>query len=260
MISIDIFILTKDRESYLKESVDSIVKSLNKCNNVSAQITISNNSENKILVNTFYPFCKIINRKSMSVNDHVKICIENAKLDFIMLFHDDDILDINYFNNIYNLIANYPNYSAYAMSAQCINTNGNLLDIFYYNTQAKTKSIGPSDIIFHYFIAAPLSYPPFSSYIYRKKDVKGFFPDIKDAGKFADVTFLYHLSGVNNLLWSNAIGMYYRIHESNDGSIQSISDYTKLIKFFIKKKCNIYFKVKLLYLYFIYCIKYIIKA
>ena len=259
MISIDIFILTKDRESYLYKSVESVINSLNNCNKVNAQITISNNSKNKISINNFPPNCKIINRNSMSVNDHVKICIENAKFDFLMLFHDDDILDINYFNIIYKIITNFPNYSAYAMSAQCINSNGNRLNSFYYKSNLKLKSIGPDEIIYQYFIAKPLSYPPFSSYVYRTRDVYGIFPDFNDAGKFADVTFLYHLSGKNHLLWSNYIGMYYRIHDSNDGSITAISDYTKLIKFFLLKNSNILFKIKLIYLYTIYFIKYIFK-
>lgn len=259
MINLDIYVLSRNRESYLKDAIQSIIKSLSICENFEANIIISDNSSIQIpYLNSLQDkFSVVLRRPNISVNDHVRLCIEESSSDYIMLFHDDDLVCEEFFNQMFRVITSRPDFSAYGCGAVCINESGKILNQkFLISTKSKGFiNINRTKLIEHYFSSIPCNYPPFSSYIYKSHYVKGLYPNPKQGGKYADLTFLMNLADKKDLIWIKYPGILYRIHGLNDGFNPAISDYLNLIFYLIRTGSTYKTKFYILRAGIIYIIK-----
>ena len=130
MYKIQIFILCKNRLNYFVETLNSALNLDFK----DFELIISDNSdnnkiENYIKANNFD--LKYIKRKqSLTALEHYKVLFEEASKDYVIFFHDDDLLDRNYLSEMFALISSDPNLVAVGCNAYYLKNNKKLKKTF----------------------------------------------------------------------------------------------------------------------------------
>ena len=124
-IKIQIYILSRNRPDYLKESLNSVL-SQNDCG-VDLEIIVSDNSSNDDVQNMIYKeyprsykFKYVKRRAALSGGNHHRAIVNETTSDYVVLFHDDDILLPDYLTKVVAAISDYPNVSAIGCNAMII--------------------------------------------------------------------------------------------------------------------------------------------
>ena len=205
LFKIEVVILTRNRFNYLKESFNIIYTLIKKNKNI--HLKISDNSKNNKIKLFFKNFSnldlinfKYINRGGeLSANEHYDIIFSESKYDYTIIFHDDDYINQNYFDQICKAIVNYPN-------AVAIGTNANLIKnkkltykySHYYNKNIEFKN---KTHFLKQYLTGSDGICPFPSYIYKTKYIKNIKYSKFDAGKHSDVIFLSNLLDNGSIVW-----------------------------------------------------------
>ncbi len=154
---------------------------------------------------------------------HFNACIAEADGDYFCLFHDDDIMHPNFVSEMKKMIGLYPDAIAIGCNAS-IEKFGELLEEpSFHSIYEHSLIINPNDLARYYFSRSQSGIAPFPSYIYNKKLInQERIPS--SGGKYADVTWLLNLTKHGYIVWTRQSLMTYRLHESNDGNIESRAD------------------------------------
>jgi len=236
-------LLTHNRPNYAKIALDSLVSNNLNCN---CEIYVSDNSiepsfseslQNKYNNQAIIKF-KYRNQV-LNALDHMNLVInESLNFDFILLFHDDDILYSNYLEKILNLgVLNDKSFSAFAINANLIYNNKeskNKITHYKNNVIIKTSQ----DLIDAYFCLDSNGAPPFPGYLYRVSAIKNLELKNIDGGKHSDFSFLVDLLKYGNFFWYNEVLMSYRIHEKSGSNSFSIVDRNLQYNFLLNLKLN----------------------
>ena len=176
--------------------------------------------------------------------DHInQVLDESMDFDFVLLFHDDDILSKYFLSNIAKLeILNDPQLAAIAINGKLIEnhlfTNKK---ITFYNKNIKVNSI--STLLNSYFCFDEKGAPPFPGYLYSIKNIKNKRLNYINGGKHADLTFLIELLKNGYFFWLDQALMNYRLHENNDSKTLNEKDRYTLYEY-LRKENLINSKVK----------------
>lgn len=239
MPSLKVVILSRDRPSFLKDSISSAVISLNQIpKSVKCYIEISDNSESEEcveLIRQSFPEIQVkLRRPCITSYQHFVNVISEAETDYLVIFHDDDVMKIDFLPDLYNLLRKNNEISAAACNANFIR-HGRETEETFIKQVALLNAINPERLINSYFLLGEQGIAPFPSYMYRVSYLKDIVGKFKPIGKYGDVAFLLTLSQKAPFLWTNRILMSYRIHGKNDSSIYSITDQFKLLRFLRKQ-------------------------
>jgi len=162
--------------------------------------------------------------------EHFNRCIEEASTDYFCLFHDDDIMSSNYVDAIMKCAYVYPNAVGIGGNA-LVERFGKLEPRTSFRSFRKYEMIDtPLNLARRYFSRAQSGIAPFPGYIYNRILIGDQRLPL-DGGKYADVTWLLCLAMKAPLVWVSLPVITYRIHESNDGSIESLRDRLKFFGF-----------------------------
>lgn len=168
--------------------------------------------------------------------DHInQVLDESMNFDFVLLFHDDDILSKDFLSTI----ANLENLNDNQLAAVAI--NGNLIKnqiftnkkITFYNKNIKVNTI--STLLNSYFCFDEKGAPPFPGYLYSMKNIKNKRLNFNNGGKHSDLTFLIELLKSGYFLWLDETLMNYRLHENNDSKTLSENDRNSLYEYLCKE-------------------------
>jgi hypothetical protein len=232
----EIVILSRNRPFFLERNLKVISK-----NKFCKYITISDNSDityrNKILLLSKNYKVRIIQRNEDNLYSHQKKCFEDSNKDFLMLFHDDDVFNDNFFINI-NICLNY----LYKNQLTAIGLNGN----FYKDNKTSKNTIWNYDkkilkikyekeLILKYLDNDEGGISPFSSYIYNlqsyKKNIINIFSKFEDINNpYNDTIFLLSLLNFGEIYWLNNSLVKIQIHNQSISSSTKF-DYKKFITF-----------------------------
>jgi glycosyltransferase involved in cell wall biosynthesis len=184
-------------------------------------------------INLKYTFRKI----QLNAIEHINTVMnESQYYDFILIFHDDDILHQSYLENIVKLKEiNDNNLSAIAINGLVIknNTITNRKITHYKNNR---KVFSKKDLVDSYFCYDSKGAPPFPGYLYRTSAIKNIKLQIQHGGKHSDLIFISDILDNGYILWLKEPLMYYRIHETNDSKIYSDEDRNKLFSYLSNKQ------------------------
>ena len=245
---LQLYILSKDRPEELRSTLISALNQVNK----DIEIIVSDNSEKtqvSEMMHSDFSNIQYINRSTLlSPFGHIKTVIEEATAEFIMIFHDDDILKNTHVSNILLKFKQYPDVVAVA-------SNGTFFgDSFLKNReimQINNEVLIKSPVqLFQYYLGLYLgSQAPFPGYIYRtsimKKVNKTFY---SECGKHGDIQLLAKILDYGHILWLPKLTLYYRIHSYQGSSIEKIYDRNKILLFMssfgidLKSKAVLYYK------------------
>lgn len=231
---------THNRPQYAILALDSLINQLNNKH----EIYISDNSSNSDFYNIFIekysniPNIKYVFRQSnlTAIQHFNKLIEESSNFDFVMFFHDDDIL--------------FPNYLDYILKSKFLSdVNVAAIGINAFKMLGNVKTKKP--IIFtksnitinsklklvdHYFNLEYSGAAPFPGYLYRVKSILNFNLQKDDGGKYSDLSFLIRLLEFGNIEWLCEPLMYYRLHNNNDSNFIVNEDRLALREYLKKYK------------------------
>ena len=235
-IKLQIYILCRDRLDYSIEAIESVVKSAD----ANTEVVISDNSVSdsieKMCRQRFADIKYTRRIPPLLGHAHFKVILDEAKSEYLVLFHDDDIMEPNYVSTLLPYITANPTISAVACNAKIIDRNGKETGKFCIrNLKAPLFILESNQFIAPYLVGTIKSngLAPFPGYMYRRKYICNSSINEKHGGKYSDVTFLLKILKMAEIVWHPESLMRYRNHGANDSSTESIPDRLSLIRYLI---------------------------
>lgn len=226
---ISVYILSRDRLQYFKEALSSVLEA---CSNV-AKVIVSDNSENNDISNymsEMYPTVKFISRRpTLTAEQHFKAIISEADSEFLVMFHDDDIMLPDFVTTLYSKLVIDETLAAVGSNAKIL-SGDSLKENSFYQGKADKLFYEPSDLARQYFCYTSDGVAPFPGYMYRTKFIDHRDFDFSLAGKYTDVLLLIGLLERGKILWTSDAFMHYRFHDQNDSNDLSMSSYLMLFR------------------------------
>ncbi len=159
-------------------------------------------------------------RDNLSSTEHFKIMLKEVDTEFVVFFHDDDILEPDYLVTAFEIFAKNNDVSAIGFNARLINANNEFLRNLNSKYFMKDIKISEKNHFYNYFYNRNLIKPsPFPSYIYKTK----FLEKSLGKNKHDDVSFVAQCLNGGNIFWSKEIKISYRIHKNQDSFNESIN-------------------------------------
>lgn len=229
--SVQLYILSCDRVSLCRRAIKSAL--LQSYENL--EVILSDNSINDdvmMMVYENYPNLKMIRRKpQLAAVDHFNTILNESISDLLVMFHDDDELHDDYVASMVEVSKRYPNAVAFACNAYRIDkfklTSNKLMGKFngvrYLNTAG--------DLLRSYLSFECEEPAPFPGYMYRINNLSGLEMNFSRGGKHCDVSFLCEVIKRGPILWTSECYFNYRIHGSNDSSIENVSARLSLLRY-----------------------------
>lgn len=201
------------------------------------EVVVSDNSERdevEHMMAVSFPQVRTIRRRpAMPALEHFRRIIEESAAEFVVLFHDDDVMMPGYLQHMLDAHARNPSLSAVACNAlvmrgeqkTTLSQMGHVTQPILINT--------PEKMLPFYLSFSTVAPAPFPGYMYRRECLQGLFLDASQGGKFADVSFLMKVAGRAPMLWLPIPLMYYRIHDNNDGRVEVVGERLRLLRYIL---------------------------
>lgn len=230
-VSTQIYILCRDRWKYLHEAINSIVGQLGPDD----ELIISDNSVGDSVKNgisKYFPEIRYIERfPNLSAHEHFRKIIEEASAEFLVLFHDDDMLRAEYLSAMKAAMNSDQRLVAVACNALLIKGNFKTDVDFMGRMDGKSCITEVAQLLGPYFSVGSSRPAPFPGYFYRTAKIKELFLDEKHGGKYADVSFLAKILNRGPILWIFRPLIFYRLHDSNDSNAHSVGQSLSLLRY-----------------------------
>ena len=230
-----IYILCHNRPDYARQAISSVLGQINRTFKLLVSDNSSNDDVGRMVKNEFPNIPYIRRLPELNSLEHFNQCIEEVQSDYFCLFHDDDVMDADYVNAMEKGVRDYPEAIAIGCNAR-MERFGKLEPRTCFRSIRKHELIAtPRDLASRYFSRAQSGFAPFPGYIYNRRLVGDQRLPV-EGGKYADVTWLLNLAKKGAIVWLNQPLMTYRLHESNDGNIESLRDRLRLLGFLKQNK------------------------
>ena len=233
---IEIAILCRDRKDYFIESLESAINQDYK--DGPFKIKISDNSlgdEIEILYKERYATNKNIEyiRRIPESTENFRQVARESNAEFIVIFHDDDVLCNNYLSQMMPIIKNDMSISALACNS--IHMSHSMARPFFIaNLENKAIILDNPKEFLERYLPNSKGISSFPGYMYRTNCLVKTLKDKNDAGKHSDVTMLSDLFLGGHIVWTPEVLMLYRLHSSNDSNTNVIRDRVQLHRYMIK--------------------------
>lgn len=167
---------------------------------------------------------------SIPVEAHFRDAINKACADYVMLFHDDDILLPNCIQILANKLDQNKN-----LAAVCCNAFISLGDQLTNRTMLRGASkdlqiCSSSELVKRYLDFWEGGVAPLSPYVFRRSALKAEYIDGSTGGKYSDVTMLLNVLANGPFLWLAQPLAIYRIHEGSDNFNYAVHDKLRLLR------------------------------
>lgn len=230
---VQIFILARDRPEYLREAVTSACSQETK--GLLVEVIVSDNSESNSVMEMMgsdFPNVRYTRRWPPTDSEkHIKKVISELSAEFIVLFHDDDVLLPNYCQKMMEVMQASPTVAAVGCNAlilrQGITTNTKAFSRFI----SRQTFYDEKTFLEQYFVDDGLGVAPFPSYMYRISSLDRSEFNTKDGGKYSDGPFVSKKIRFGPIIWITDVLMLYRRHRDNDSGTLNINDYRKLWRY-----------------------------
>ena len=235
---LQIFILARDRISLFEEALDSIL--VQDYSEVDIEIVISDNSETDAIQNLLnsYPLSKekfkyIRHLPPLRQDLHFQYIIDHCSADYLVMFHDDDIMHPDYVKVMYSTMKD-SNFSALGCNA--FQFRGKFLNNLRKTHKYKSLKIfnNKKDFLERYLVGNE-GVAPYPGYLYKTEFVKKIPLTTLRSSFHGDVVFLSSLLDFGLVAWVQEPLMYYRIHSGSSSSKESVLGRKLLIKYMISQ-------------------------
>lgn len=230
MSSLSLFVLCHNRPDFTRQTLRSIIDQTDN----DFELVISDNSSNdevELMIKAEFSQLNYRRRVPMlKPLEHFNRCIDEVETDYFCLFHDDDLMHIDFVQVMRAALDEHPEAVACGCNAQ-IESFGKIERRTAFRSLWELEWIpSPRNLARRYFARAQSGFAPFPCYVYRRRSVGEVRLPV-DGGKYADVTWLLSLAMKGRIVWITAPLMTYRIHGGNDGSVDSPRDRLRFMSF-----------------------------
>ena len=222
MKDIEVFILTRNRLELLKYSINSI---LNQTHKVKLTIVDNDSSDeteqyvtNLMKENDNLKYYR--QPEFVPFEKNLKTAQELAKEEYVMFFHDDDVLNPQYIEAAYKLVNEYDNVDLVCGLLTSFHNND---EIDFHKLENAKYAVYENKYAFTNFIYSAFftceSSILFPHVIYKTKNIKNIKVDSKKYGKIADKPFVLDSIQDGKCIQIKEKSMLmYRVHESQDSA------------------------------------------
>lgn len=229
--SVQIFILSRDRLNFCHEAVTSALGQTYR----NVQVIVSDNSTQENVAEVLaadFPRIKIVKRRpNLSSIDHFNCILREADSTFLVMLHDDDVLETNYIEEMVFLLEKYDDVGAVGCNARIIYGSNISSQPFIRNFSGLRKISDPAQFLKYYTTINAGGIAPFPSYMYRTKAIQWLPMDISKGGKYCDASFLSEVAEKCSILWTSKCLFRYRVHGGNDSGKESPRDRLSFLQY-----------------------------
>jgi hypothetical protein len=143
----------------------------------------------------------------------------------------------NYVASFWKAQALFPQAVAFGCNAQ-VELHKVFTGLSFKSACSYVGPIGPNNLLRRYFSHHQLGIAPLPSYIYKKEALQDLRFNIS-GGKYSDVQWLSRWTVKGPVMWISEPMMVYRMHESNDGNVESRHDRLQFLAF-LKGSGNVF--------------------
>ena len=233
MSSLEVFILTYNRASYLRESIESVLDSSYKDFTLTVVDNCStDNTEEVVKSFTDDRLSYVKHPQNIGGINNINSAIRMGKADYIVLFHDDDKMHPDMLKTEYEYLESHPE----AGCVSCLNTNffedGTEQDTAA-NYEGEYKIYTGRELFDAYFEGTHNTVCP--SIMYRKKVLDAhdliFDPNV---GPCCDIKLLFDIERYGDGVMSvNKCLMYTRRHKGQDSTMNYFTMHIELYDYLI---------------------------
>lgn len=230
-----IFILCRDRLEFAREAIRSAIEQ--DVSNI--EVIVSDNSEHDTvgeMIKAEFPEVVYIRRyPALSSTSHFCKVLNESNADYIVLFHDDDILAPGYVRAMRAAFEVNPSVIAVGCNANILRNTTLTTNLFMGQSLSddifltSVEEMLDSYLSFNKYRAAP-----FPGYMYRRAAIEGLYLNDNNGGKHADVTFLIDIIKRGHFLWLVQPLMQYRMHDANDSTMENVGHRLRLLRYIYK--------------------------
>ena len=244
---IQIYILSYNRIEYLKFVLDSVLAQSFK----DYTVILSDNSNNSIIENyiksNYSNEERLIYKRripSLSAHEHFVKVFSEVDSEYFMVFHDDDIMEIDCLKTLLFHLENNDELVACSGNAIMFLDDNKKFRKKFLHSDKEIYISNPEELAKRYLLFGNIA--PYPLYLYKREKIKGILPG-ENEGKYSDVTLMLNILKRGKILWDPKVLMYYRKHFNQDSHFTRIHHAKKLMNFIcnntsISKKSNeIYF-------------------
>ena len=218
--TLKVVVLSRNRLEYLIQSLQSVIesaKNLPAC--INFRLEISDNSDDERVIESIkkqYPQVSIsLRRPNITVINHFKTVLHEANAEYLVMFHDDDLMKPNFLPKLYSLLILNPEVAAVGCNAYYMKNNIDTKYSFINTNETKILVNNSIKLLDSYFLIGKRGTSPFPGYMYRVKYIDDAFIDEAKGGIHADLSFLLDIIQRGSILITTEILMSYRLHETN---------------------------------------------
>lgn len=236
-VKLQIIILSRDRLGSLKKTIQSALEQ--KVDNIEIEVFVSDNSINNDVENFIERYCSRIKyirrRPPLDVWSHYQRAIKDADGDFVVLFHDDDVLLPDYCEKMMFAFSGNPTASAIGCNAIKVNERGENLGAFH--SHGNDLVISEERWLLSQYIPKNVKekgIAPFPSYCYRlgSLDLSHVNASIGPCG---DVYFIAEKLKSGPIIWLAQPLMKYTVHSESGSGGLTPNDYRKLWRYMVAR-------------------------
>lgn len=228
---VQIYILSRDRPVYFRQTLESALAQ----NVAGVEIVVSDNSNQDVIqemIAAEYPHIRYIRRSPvLPALAHFRRVIEESSAEFVVFFHDDDVLEPGYVDAMLQTMEKNPDVAGLCCNAWVIQgeelTQRTVMGVF----KRERKMISAEELLAPYMTFMAMGPAPFPGYMYRREFLSGIYLDAAHGGKYADVSFLMKVVERAPVLWIPQVLMRYRVHGANDGITEAVGQRMSLLRY-----------------------------
>lgn len=225
-----VYILTRNRTSLLRHSLNSVL-----AQNVPVNVVVSDNSQGtdtQEMLREEFPFvARVWRNPPLSAHEHFKAVLSEADTEFLVMFHDDDVMLPNFVRTMQSRLMS----DSLAVAAACNAGKLKMEKLAQGSVMGNFKQLHrlllPQDMLEYYFRKGEIGPAPFPGYMYRTVATRGLSLDRQHGGKYSDVSFLLKLLERGPIVWLPDVLMHYRYHDANDSGTPAMNDAASLVRF-----------------------------
>jgi hypothetical protein len=262
-----IYVLTRGRQKYLLEMLDSLNDQCDK----EFKLIVSDNTEirNKkdqtdiqVSFNDIKESFYLKRSGYLSIMEHFQLCVNECDTNYIVLLHDDDILENDYVGWIKNICRNNPDFTAICPSCNHIDDSG--INFGQFQSELKEQVFQDVDtLVLTYLNFFNKNYPATPFFIFKTKELKNVINDLESGYYFDLELYIRLISKGFKIARFPAIKASIRTHQNNNSKLYPIEDINKiieLIQFYCKFKTYKLFIAKMYSIIIINNIKIFVKG
>lgn len=252
---VQIYILTAGRLNFLYETLVSVT---NQVDFDSFEVIVSDNSnidDVSEMVTKEFPSIRVIKRNALlSPEQHFKCLYDECSGEYVVFFHDDDLMEKNYCHVMVEYLEHNKDIAAVACDAYLVKDDKVVFNNSLMLGAGNVVKVNGEKSIFRYYLGLNLIRPaPFCSYMYRVKYLKKLLTKLPSsdeylvagyqwdgrselpAGKYSDVVFISKIADLGPVHWLPDKLIKYRLHHDNDSNYSDIHSKLKLLNYYKSK-------------------------